>query len=127
MAGKPSKKTDGEKSLKNVQSELGKAKAALRIERQLTKRANAEIAEAHETQNATSEILRVIAQSPTDVQPVLDVIAENARRLCEGVLASVYRTDGQMVYEVASTDLSEEWLETARRWIGMLPCPHEPF
>ncbi len=74
----------------------------------------ADTTETLEQQTATSEILRVIAESPTDVQPVLDVIAENARRLCGGILATVYRVDGQMVDEVASTDLSAEWLAVAR-------------
>ena len=33
---------------------------------------------------ATSEILRVISSSPTDVQPVFDTIAQSAVRLCDG-------------------------------------------
>jgi GAF domain-containing protein len=75
---------------------------------------NREITEALEQQTATSEILRVIAQSPTDVQPVLDVIAENARRLCNASMSEVYRTDRTMVYQVASSDVSVDALETER-------------
>ncbi len=41
-----------------------------------------ELRESLEQQTATSEILHVISQSPTDVQPVLNVVVKAAQRFC---------------------------------------------
>ena len=60
-----------------------------------------ELKESLEQQTATSEILGVIASSPTDIQPVLDVVAENAARLCDALDAAIYRIDGEHVQPVA--------------------------
>ncbi len=59
------------------------------------------ITEALEQQTATSEILGVIASSPTDIQPVLDVVAENAARLCDAIDAVILRAEGDNLQVVA--------------------------
>jgi class 3 adenylate cyclase len=60
-----------------------------------------ETKEALERQTATSEILRVMAASPTEVQPVLDAIAESAARVCGASDAHVYRVEGQVLKQWA--------------------------
>jgi GAF domain-containing protein len=67
---------------------------------------NANLTEALEQQTATGEILRVISGSPTDVQPVFDVIASSALRLCDGVASFVFRYDGALVH-LAAFDSAE--------------------
>ena len=61
-----------------------------------------ELTESLEQQTATSQILGVIASSPTDIQPVLDVVAENAARLCDATDAQIQRVEGEFLRTVAS-------------------------
>ncbi|PYK49848.1 MAG: hypothetical protein DME20_05765 [Verrucomicrobia bacterium] len=78
---------------------------------------NSELREALEQQTATGEILRVIASSPTDLQPVLDTVAENAARLCEATQSQIYRVDDGMLQRVAvhgSMPLAEMWRPLTR-------------
>ena len=60
-----------------------------------------ELTESLEQQTATSQILGVIASSPTDIQPVLDVVAERAARLCDASDAQILRINGDAIRCVA--------------------------
>ena len=61
-----------------------------------------ELKESLEQQTATSEILGVIASSPTDIQPVLDVVAENAARLCDATDAIIRLVEGNVLRLIAA-------------------------
>jgi GAF domain-containing protein len=74
-----------------------------------------ETAEALERQTATSDILKVIASSPSDVQPVFDVIVERAVRLCGARMGRVYRYDGNLIQLVGGHGLSEPGRDSAHR------------
>ena len=60
-----------------------------------------ETKEALERQTATAEILKVIASSPTDVQPVLGAVARRAAHLCESLDARIFFTDGDVARYVS--------------------------
>jgi signal transduction histidine kinase len=80
-----------------------------------------ELSETLEYQTATGEVLNVISQSLTDIQPVFDMIAESAARLCEAQYCFVYRFDGQLLHFVAHHGLTADVLEINRRAYPALP------
>jgi GAF domain-containing protein/CheY-like chemotaxis protein len=82
---------------------------------------NADLTEALEQQTATAEILRVISQSPTDVQPVFDAIVRNAVHLCDGLFSFVGRYDGEHIHFAAQHNYTPEALEAAQKMYPMRP------
>src|SRR6266571_7811233 len=60
-----------------------------------------ELAEVREQQTATSEVLRVISSSPTELQPVLDALVKTASMLCRADNASMLRLEGDGLVVVA--------------------------
>jgi two-component system, NtrC family, sensor kinase len=73
----------------------------VRLFKELQER-NHDLTEALEQQTATSEILRAIANSPTEIQPVLDVIAENAARICGTPDVAISRVENDLYRYVAT-------------------------
>ena len=82
---------------------------------------NRELTEALEQQTATSEILRAISSSPSDVQPVFDAIVQSAVKLCDALMSAVFRFDGERLHFVAHHNFTAEGHETARRLYPMVP------
>ncbi|HEU4923188.1 MAG TPA: GAF domain-containing protein, partial [Burkholderiales bacterium] len=72
-----------------------------------------ETKEALEQQTATGDILRVIAGSPTNTQPVFDAVCTSAARLCDAYDALIWRVEG-------------EHLLVAGHY-GPIPTPDEPL
>jgi len=75
---------------------------------------NRDLTEALEQQTATSEVLRVISSSPTDVQPVFDVIVQSATRLCDASFGTAHRFDGQLITLDSQQNMTPEERETGK-------------
>jgi len=67
-----------------------------------------ETAQALERQTATADILKVIASSPSDVQPVFEAIATSANRLIGGFSTVVLRFVGDSLHLAAFTPTNPE-------------------
>ncbi len=72
---------------------------------------NRDLTEALEQQTATSEVLRVISGSPTDVQPVFEAIVKSATRLCDATFGTAHRFDDQLITLDAQQGMTPEQLE----------------
>jgi GAF domain-containing protein/DNA-binding response OmpR family regulator len=81
-----------------------------------------ETQESLERQTATADILAVISESPTDVQPVFQAIAERARALCQADIGATTRLDGSIVHLAGVRALSTEAEEAMR---GVFPMTVE--
>ena len=89
-------------NISNPKTRSPSLKAANARLRREIKELRRQLTEALEQQTATSEILGVIAGSATDIQPVLDVVAKSAARLCDANDAQIYRVEGELIRKVAS-------------------------
>jgi len=83
------------------------------------KQREAELGEALEQQTATAEILRVISNSPTDVQPTLDAIAASATTLSGADIGNVARFDGSLIHLGAVYSWTGAQLDALQR---IFPC-----
>ena len=86
-----------------------------------------ETQEALERQTATADILKVIASSPSDVQPVFEAIVGSAKRLLSGHGASLYRVVDGMLHLEAFTPFNPEADEVLRKSFPVTSSDYPPL
>jgi GAF domain-containing protein len=85
---RPRKAPTGQKSTADLQEQLD--------------RRTRELDEVLQQQSATSQVLRVISRSPTELQSVLDMVGENSARLCDANNAVILSVEGKVLRQIAS-------------------------
>ena len=88
-----------------------------RLLNELRQRTN-DLSEALEQQTATSEVLKVISSSPTEIQPVLNSIATTAARLLDVADADIMRVEGHLLRCAAKHGPSPQWAIGSTRAIN---------
>jgi len=79
--------------------------------------------EALERETATSVVLRLISQSPGDLELVFRSILENATRICDAKFGTLYRFDGRMFHLAAQFGTPPKLAEFQRQRGPFQPLP----
>jgi GAF domain-containing protein len=85
-----------------------------------------ELNEAREQQAATSEVLRVISNSPGDLKPVFETMLANAIRLCEAKFGSLFLREGEGFRNVCNIGERSGYTEWYQREPMMVLRDHHP-
>jgi GAF domain-containing protein len=87
-----------------------------------------ELRESLQQQTATSEVLRVISSSPGELEPVFQVMLENAVRICDARIGTLYLREADAYRAVAATsDAPAAYVEARKREPHLKPPPDGPL
>ena len=85
--------------------------------------AQRQLSEALERQAATDEVLRIIASSRGELQPVFQAILANATRICEAKFGLLYRFDDGQFHPAAQVGVPPAFVNHIRQRGSFLPTP----
>ena len=87
----------------------------------------ADLTESLEQQTATSEVLRVISSSPSNLDPVFQAILANATRICGANFGALNLYEGGAFPVVATHNAPPAYAELRRRQPMVRPGPSHPL
>jgi len=82
-----------------------------------------DLSEALEQQTATSDVLKVISSSPSDLRPVFQSMLENSVRICEAKFGQMFLCEGDKVRAVAQLDVPAALVQEDERRGAFQPSP----
>ena len=82
-----------------------------------------ELRQSLEQQTATSEVLKVISSSPSDLRPVFRSMLENSVRICEAKFGQMFLCEGDKVRVVAQLDVPVALVQEDERRGAFQPSP----
>jgi GAF domain-containing protein len=83
--------------------------------------------EALEQLAATSEVLRVISNSPGDLKPVFQAMLEQATRVCDAKFGILFRYEGGLFHPAASLDVPPAFADFMAKQGAFAPQPGQLF
>ena len=110
---------------RNAPKTAPRSKSSPSSEDTVVARLTHELRETTEQHTATSEILRVISSSPSDLQPVFQAMLKNAVRLCDAKFGNIYRWDGDALHLVATQNVPAAFVQVRGR-SPLRPSPQTP-
>lgn len=112
------------KGRKTTKSKRRIVPAATRVKRRSVSGPSKDLADAREQQAATAEILKIIASSPSDVQPVFEAIVGSAAKLFEPCSATITTLkDDKLYWGATAASISGFDVERVR---SIYPIPFDP-
>src|SRR5262249_24082739 len=99
-----------EKQIELVQNFAAQAVIAIENTRLLN-----ELRESLQQQTATSEVLRVVSNSPGELEPVFKAMLENAVRICESSFGNLLLYEGDVFRHVALHNAPKAWAAESER------------